>query len=330
VFWNKPLHDWASHGCLTGDTVIQMSDGQKRLDEVKVGDYVRLNNINARVDASAFTGIKDVLEIEFTDGTKIQATPEHKFLTTNGMVLADALRYNTQVFTEESIPCSSTLAKMGVRSYLSTNAKSLMANGFISGKTMGTLLPSILKRVLCTGMSGSTTMVRYLKGITSTIRIAIKPITTYPILSVCQTQIIVNTMPKQTHGLGQKQTSNNLLVLRKKQKSGISQKKAESGTQNTVKNVGKTERSMMQLVNFAASYFKRLTQKEPNSVTKTVERITAVGKKPTFDLTVNHHHAYIANGVVVSNSDAMRYLATGMNDVTSWSKPLQTNTRWIV
>jgi phage terminase large subunit len=29
-------------------------------------------------------------------------------------------------------------------------------------------------------------------------------------------------------------------------------------------------------------------------------------------------------------SDAMRYLATGMNDVTSWSKPLQTNTRWIV
>lgn len=29
-------------------------------------------------------------------------------------------------------------------------------------------------------------------------------------------------------------------------------------------------------------------------------------------------------------SDAMRYLATGMNDVTSWSKPIQTNTRWIV
>lgn len=29
-------------------------------------------------------------------------------------------------------------------------------------------------------------------------------------------------------------------------------------------------------------------------------------------------------------SDAFRYLAVGMNDTISWSKPLQTNTRWIV
>ena len=29
-------------------------------------------------------------------------------------------------------------------------------------------------------------------------------------------------------------------------------------------------------------------------------------------------------------SDAFRYLAVGMNDTSSWSKPLQTNTRWIV
>jgi hypothetical protein len=307
-----------------------MSDGTKRLDEVKVGDYVRLNNINARVDASAFTGIKDVLEIEFTDGTKIQATPEHKFLTTDGMVLADALRYNTQVLTEESIPCNSTLAKMGVRNYLSMNAKSLMAKGFMKGKTTDTLLRDTLKRVLCTGTFGSITMVKYLKAIISTIRTGISPTMTYLTLSACPIQTTASTTQKQTHGLAQTEISYNLLRLKKRLKSGTSQKKGGNGIQSTARKLGKTKKNMMQLVNFATWCLKRLFRQELGSVTKTVKQITAVGKKPTFDLTVNHHHAYIANGVVVSNSDAFRYLAVGMNDTSSWSKPLTTNTRWIV
>jgi phage terminase large subunit len=29
-------------------------------------------------------------------------------------------------------------------------------------------------------------------------------------------------------------------------------------------------------------------------------------------------------------SDAFRYLAVGMNDTSSWSKPLKINTRWVV
>jgi hypothetical protein len=307
-----------------------MSNGQKRLDQVVVGDYVRLNAIIARVDAAEFTGIKDVIEIEFTDGTKIQATPEHKFLTTDGLVLADALRYNTQVFTEDSIPCNSILAKTGVRSYLSTNAKSLMEGGFTSGKTTDTLRQNTLKPVLCTGMFGSTTMVKYLKGIISTIKMAIKPTTIYPILNAYQGQTTASTMPQQTHGLVLKQTSDSLLKRKNRLKNGTGLKQEESGTQNTGKGLGKTGWSVMRLVNSAVLYFKRITQKEPSSVTKTVRQITVVGKKPTFDLTVNHHHAYIANGVVVSNSDAFRYLATGMNDVSSWSKPLKVNTGWVV
>jgi hypothetical protein len=330
VYFDKPLHDWASHGCLTGETMIEMSDGQKRLDQVKVGDYVKLNSIHARVDAAEFTGIKDVIEIEFTDGTKIQATPEHKFLTVNGMVFADALRYSTQILTEELIPCNSILAKMGVRNYLSTNAKSLMAEDSMSGRTTGITLLNILSRVLCTDMFGSITTVKYLKGIISTIKMELSPITTYLTLCAYQTQSTASITQKQMRGSVQKQTSNNLLKLGKKQKSGTVQKQEESGTVSVERNHGKIVMSMMQPVRFVESFFKRRIQPEQNSAIKTVKRITAVGKKPTFDLTVNHHHAYIANGVVVSNSDAFRYLATGINDTSSWAKPLKVNTGWVV
>jgi hypothetical protein len=47
-----------------------------------------------------------------------------------------------------------------------------------------------------------------------------------------------------------------------------------------------------------------------------------------FDLTVEKHHCYLANGILVSNSDAMRYLAQGLALATAsdaWGKPLRRN-----
>jgi phage terminase large subunit len=95
TFSQKPLHNWASNGCLTGDTLVDTSRGSIPIARVVIGDRVNTPVGYMRVTASGVTKLSSlILEITATDGRVIEATPEHKFFTTEGLVYADTLSYN--------------------------------------------------------------------------------------------------------------------------------------------------------------------------------------------------------------------------------------------
>lgn len=92
--------------CLVGSTMIAMENGQKRLDEIKVGDIVKSEKGNNRVLLSRLTRKKaEIYEIELSNGFKLRGTGDHKIYTNRGKIALDSLRYddNIKVLVEKNI-----------------------------------------------------------------------------------------------------------------------------------------------------------------------------------------------------------------------------------
>ena len=54
--------------------------------------------------------------------------------------------------------------------------------------------------------------------------------------------------------------------------------------------------------------------------------------RPVYDLTVEHHHCYIANGLLVSNCDAFRYaaiVADSLSNSNGSMKPIAYKKRYV-
>lgn len=74
------------HGspCFTGDTKVFMANGSyKPIAEIKVGEYISFFGKEYLVTNWWNQGYKEVLTLEFDDGSKVTCTPNHKFLTVN-------------------------------------------------------------------------------------------------------------------------------------------------------------------------------------------------------------------------------------------------------
>jgi intein/homing endonuclease len=91
--------------CLTGDTLIETSNGPKKISEIEKGDIVySFNCLNNEfqlkpVDMTfcrVYEG--DLIEIEIEDGSSIKCTPNHKLYTINrGWIKAENLTENDDI-----------------------------------------------------------------------------------------------------------------------------------------------------------------------------------------------------------------------------------------
>jgi len=97
--------------------------------------------------------------------------------------------------------------------------------------------------------------------------------------------------------------------------SGTGQKQAENGIANTPSEPGRGGSITEKPVQSATESTTRHTPPDQSIATPTVKRVRSVrvGRwQSVYDLTIPHHHAYVADGVLVSNSDfadSYRYLA---------------------
>jgi len=95
--------------CLAGDTLIKTPTGDVAIKDIKVGDkiinYCEKNHIFkedkvVKVHVNlAHTQQEKMLELKMDNGSIIQVTANHKFLTTDGWVRADCLDENHQIIS---------------------------------------------------------------------------------------------------------------------------------------------------------------------------------------------------------------------------------------
>lgn len=298
VFKNKPKHDWSSHGCLSGDSLILTKTGKRRIDQVQVNDKVWTPCGYQKVLNAGITKVvNSILEIRTSRGT-LRCTPEHKFFTNRGVVCADTLRYNDEIWTQDI-----NLSKLFFKELPINFREDIMLLHQAEEKNTAIYIEQF----------GHFIMERFQKVITFIIKTGIVMITGLRILSVYLNTIISLMRQNLISGWGQKQTDNNCLLKQfPYQKYGIDQKKEGSGIANMVKKLGRIGNGELLSVLFVDKKRKLHIQLEQNIVAHVVKVRHVTSKQtPVYDLTIDKHHCYLANGLLVSNSDAFRTFAVG-------------------
>jgi phage terminase large subunit len=101
-----PEHDWSSHGCLVGSSLVSTDRGLLPIKDVAVGDYVHTPDGLGLVQWSGeVKRTAETITLMLSDGNQLTMTPEHKVFTTKGVVTADTIEYDDVVFTAKDLSC---------------------------------------------------------------------------------------------------------------------------------------------------------------------------------------------------------------------------------
>lgn len=298
----KPVHDRYSHGCLTADSLVDTEQGLKRMDQMVAGDRVWTPAGYGEVTWAGPTKQADeLIEITTSNGSVLRCTPEHKILTNRGFVTADTVRYSDTLMTGFEYSCSligllSRVTHIGFRAV-------------ITGETSG----AAMAQATFTGRSGRTRTGRSLTGIMSTIETVIHSTMTLPTWnSLSDPSICASTPSNCVPGVSSK---THLSIADSVLPSGMDQRKDTHGMLNTAKQPGRANGGIRAFARNAVSRLCRRILRGQNSVTSIARwspSAVAGESQWVYDLTCKNHGCYRANGVLVSNSDAARYLAVAM------------------
>jgi hypothetical protein len=84
--------------CLVGETQVTLENGEtKRIDQIKVGEVVKTLEGSHKVLNWFDQGIKETIELEFDNGTKLTCTSDHKIRTTIGWIEAGDLNEEHEI-----------------------------------------------------------------------------------------------------------------------------------------------------------------------------------------------------------------------------------------
>jgi len=361
TYTGKPLHNYASHFCFTGNTMVATDLGDMRIDKIRSGMRVKTPFGYRKVLETHSRVITDSL-LEISIGKKkITTTPQHDIFTNRGMVKSDTLRYND--IMEYNSLISGYLWKKIFTFYGTALDSKGFKKSFLSLKMkhklslMGTFLDEM----------ASTTSIQPvdLKNIPPLITIL--KTTLSKISNVFQLKSMVNYIPVgQIVGLNQISAKNCLDLKMKKQKNGIEAQKAKNGTDNTPMNQSEQGKSIKKSVKYAQknilvnklgnySVLALVKQKTGSfinwiswiglvvsvkvystvtntllrrHVVKSVQLLSLKLPEQVYDLSIEHDNCYYAEGYLVSNSDSMRYLAVGQSKLGGNSNPDELNKRY--
>jgi phage terminase large subunit-like protein len=297
-----------THSCLTGDTLISVGGLRyKYIKDIKTGDEVWTPCGMAIVEnAGEVAKVDKLVRLKFDNFEEITCTPEHKFFTDRGLVEADALRYSDVLIKQGHSLWKSALNTTG---------------GNIGFRDAITNLVETKKEssVTCIDRFGVMLTEKYQKTITSIIKTVTALTTPLRILSVSLLQNTFRIMESQAHGVVALKTLSNSNQRKSWQNYGTQVMKAESGTATTQEKFIKKESGLLNLVSNAVKNIKRLIQRDQDSVIRIVSKsLVNCDSVSVYDLTVAKHHCYLANGVLVSNSDGVGYWI-------SYEAPVTTN-----
>lgn len=303
---NRPFHDWSSHACLTGDTLVLMANNtEQRIDQIKAGEKVWTPTGSKEVLAAGkVKKTKNLLELKFDNGKSLICTPEHKIFTDRGVVQADALRYTDCIWNTQTPRINQVLSHSKIKNIGFREATTAVITGQTE-KENQTYIEQSIKTF--TGVS--------LKTAIYIIKTTTHSITHLIIWCASRLRSISHTTQRKADGLAVKKTNNSSERQGSLRKHGTQALRGLNGIVNMGRRRGKRKNGNYVTAMNATENTAHLIRDDQNTVTRIVskQRLDEDGEKTwVYDLTVEKDHCYLANGILVSNSDAARYMAVAL------------------
>jgi phage terminase large subunit len=297
--------------CFSGNVKIDTARGMVAIQDVTINDLVKTPLGWSKVLVSSFIGRKEVVPF-----MKDWVTPSHPFATTRGFVGMDAMRY------DESICISKEL----YQKKSSWTESRLLAIPTRLVQRIG-LIFSLLARCWevrerhSTYTSGKKKMGTFLAGIMFIIKMVTLAIINYQTWNVFQAKNILNGMHIASILKLQKNVEKTLDFVHAQQLvSGMAAPQELRSTESLQKSNGKVENSLNDVVTSVTNPIQRPSQVEADSVIKTVKH-EPYALEDVYNLVVENG-MYYANGILVSNCDALRYALMMDTSLSSYgSKP---------
>lgn len=286
--------------CFVSGTKVATPFGDRPIEEMKIGDSVITP-----------TGIKRVFNAGPTRECKVvkkiglEGTPHHPIFTWGkGFIDLDK--------TSDTDAYSHICMKELIRFYLQ---KQLCLTGSLTDlwgrKDIIYLSKEIRKREKTQKgyMSRCMSFIRergFRKTMLFTIKTAIALITILTILSVYRLSNTIKCLKTWI----KKSKERFLMELGTFLRPGTLLQKEKNGTLNTLRKFGLTEQSQRSFAKHAQSLFWRPYQKELSFAAAPVKTNFTSNLKIVYNLTIEDNSVYYANGILVHNTDALRYILT--------------------
>lgn len=329
MYDDKPCHDWSSHGCLVAGTKVLTPEGYKNIEDFRPGDKVAFpGGYTATVSNSGKVKDSETITVLLSTGEEITCSPEHKFFTTRGLVLAEDLCYDDIIATERNKVWQHLLkSTTTLREKVSYVTKELNIGGGLKEDSM------FLKEVeklqcftdYCIGMGISPMKYILWMGIG---KILVRLIgeteeeehTTIQQKESTKNSTTKNSIEKITDIGGVKHMDqctdmcgNSIMAQFLKDTMYITKTETQETTLSKIWSLWKYRSiyrsTLKKMLGWVVKKIKNNCDKQTSNVGRIIELRKSATKVPVYDITVEGHHCYYAEGMLTSNSDGFRYLA---------------------
>lgn len=324
--------------CFVGETLIMTDNGNKRIDEIKIGENVLTRSGYKKVLNVWNNGYRQVKEYGIGD-VKVTCTPEHKFYTNEkDFIEIDLIVCGTFcILDENNLICKKKLSPITDLDLLSIQEQKktnpIMLDGLRLAKAIG-------EKQDYTFTNTNAKSGKYLKGTLFTTLITIPKITKQVILNLKQKAIICQIMLKNgLMNIGQLCLKTYLKKQYQQRLNGKEVKLELNTTYNTQKI---SDLDISHMDNLIAKYvIRNLQKKQSNNVFALIianqhieegldlimlnenvndaeknlklintqkQNVAQKNVQAVYDLEIEDEHEYFANGILVHNCS--RYLIT--------------------
>lgn len=297
---------YKDHACFVAGTLVETLEGPKPIEQVTTADRVLTSLGFKPVKASGLVGIKPVY-----DYGVFTSTDDHPVLLASGKKLAvkDLTPLDTFYTLEE---CKYYLTESYLEKLVITTER---------------MAQSVVRELsLCIEKFGSFITDLFPKVTSYTTRTTTPITTTSPTLNAFLSLNMLPTM-ESTRAIGstQNRVRNTLKISDHLQWSGTKALTVDNGIGNMLSKWLRKGRHYLKSGLTALSVISPIWLKESlptnqSSVTKTVKPPRYVGEEKVYNLSVEGVSEYFANGVLVSNCDAFRYLVMSLPEAPDQAK----------
>jgi phage terminase large subunit len=323
--------DKHNHACFSGDTKILMGDGliEKNISDIIVGEEVMTSCGPQRVLESAMTNSNAIVKkFLFSNGQELIATPDHPVYSQRGRIGIDDLRYDDIIYSwkkyclmdKNTDGMGNTMfqsggAQKGEKDYTRRFGNSTEE---VSRKdSIFTILTITLKIIL----SAICNVSRKINIFLTTQRLCRQT----KIIEINKKRILKKLGILPPNGIIAKKAQNGIVntlsnPIRREQPRNLFAPFVEkislakrwlmsASVQTPVNQSGEEDKRKTILSNNALSAQKisQLTNIQNLSPVRLVAALPLLQKIKVYNLTVDKEHNYFANGILVSNCDAIRY-----------------------